>query len=298
MWLKNQLPSFYFIGQQFGFIECILRHVEFFRVWFGHDEDNQKSEEDQEMPIDEREKQLMRNTERLKEWESNLKAERREVKSGWSQLGVECENHARETERTEAEAKELVERNEEVLAQLGTRTQLKKENQKLKDTLQAMEASWGKDINRGSSELADVAQTHSKDVPQIPQAQVDGGKHLESRRRLRHENRKLKEEVKRLEAAFQRGNDLHDGQDDFLQNEELRSMILCHRQQYGREQQVHSASAEHEATVDGDSLSQLIRLLMDDHRGVETERQAAEDRKTTLRTEHEPLRRQIVQVES
>ena len=141
-----------------------------FLVWFGHDEDNQKSEEDQEMPIDEREKQLMRNTKRLKEWESNLKAERREVKSGWSQLGVERENHARETERTEAEAKKLVESNEEVLDQLGTRTQLKKENQRLKDTLQAMETSWGKDINRGSSELADVAQTHSKDVSQIQQA--------------------------------------------------------------------------------------------------------------------------------
>ena len=104
--------------------------------------------------------------------------------------------------------------------------------------------------------------------------------------------------MKRLEAAFQGGNDLHDGQDDLLQNEELRSMIMCHRQQYGREQQVHSASAEREATVDGDSLSQVIRLLMDDHRGAETERQAAEDRKTTLQTEHEALRRQIVQVEA
>lgn len=41
----------------------------------------------------------------------------------------------RETERTEAEAKKLVERNEGVLAQLGTRTQLKKEKQKFKDTL-------------------------------------------------------------------------------------------------------------------------------------------------------------------
>ena len=75
------------------------------------------------------------------------------------------------------------------------------------------------------------------------------------------------------------GNDLHDGQDDLLQNEKLMSMIMCHRQQRGREQQVHSASAERETTVDGDSLPQLIRFLMDDHQGAETERQAAEDRK-------------------
>lgn len=68
-----------------------------------------------------------------------------------------------------------------------------------------MGMSWGKDINRGSSELADVAETHSNDVSQIPQAQEDGGKHLESRRRLRDENRKLKEEEKRLEAAFRGG---------------------------------------------------------------------------------------------
>lgn len=75
------------------------------------------------------------------------------------------------------------------------------------------------------------------------------------------------------------------------------SMIMCHRQQRGREQQVHSASAEREATVDGDSLPQLIRFLMDNHQGAETERQAAEDR-TLCRLSMRHFCRQIVQVEA